>query len=333
MSTTSTRLHGDTRTLVVGVTALVAALGIVSFTAGVPGLMAVGAWALLPGWMSALVPVIVDGGILVFSLVAVVRRARHEGAVFAWSCLAILTLGSVAAQVAHVLLESGAVTATAVAGAVVAGAFPSVVFASTHAILDLAIAPAPKRGQAVQTATGNAGETGEAREQAEAEHVAEAAPAVAEQVVAAVPEVVEQKLPEAVEQPARPQVSTAIEQAPEVVEQAARVEAEQQPSRVEQPARVEAEQQPSRVEQPARPAVVKSSSTPARKPAGTGPAAGAGMVPWTGLNADGQAARQAEAIAAVRAGGSVAGTAKQVGVPRSSLQRWVAAELEEPAAA
>ncbi|MBS3180027.1 MULTISPECIES: helix-turn-helix domain-containing protein [unclassified Pseudoclavibacter] len=279
MSTTSTRLHGDTRTLVVAVTALVAALGIVSFTAGVPGLMAVGAWALLPGWMSALVPVIVDGGILVFSLVAVVRRARHEGAIFAWSCLAILTLGSVAAQVAHVLLESGAVTATAIAGAVVAGAFPSVVFASTHAILDLAIAPAPRRGQHTQTAADDdARETGPAREQVTVEHVVEVVPAAVEHVAVQAPARTEQQVPEVVEQAVRPQASTEVEQATEAVERAA------------------------------RPVVVKASSTPARKPSSTAPAA--------------DTAAREQAVAAVLGGElSQSAAAAKFGVSRATLQR------------
>lgn len=296
MTTTSTRLHGDTRTLVVFVTGLVAALGIVSFTAGVPGLMAVGAWALLPGWMSALVPVIVDGGILVFSLVAVVRRARHEGAVFAWSCLAILTLGSVAAQVAHVLLESGAMTATAIAGAVVAGAFPSVVFASTHAILDLAIAPAPRRGQAGQAAGGDAGETGSEREQVTAEQVVPATLEAVEHVAVRAPTRVEQPMPEVVEQPARPAVEQAVERVPAVTEQ---------------PARADVEQAPVRAEQPARPAATKAPSTPARK------------VPSTSPAADAEAREQA--VASVLGGElSQSAAAARYGVSRATLQRELA---------
>lgn len=296
MNTVSTRLHGDTRTLVVAVTALVAALGIVSFTAGVPGLMAVGAWALLPGWMSALVPVIVDGGILVFSLVAVVRRARHEGAVFAWSCLAILTLGSVAAQVAHVLLESGAITPTAVAGAVVAGAFPSVVFASTHAILDLAIAPAPRRGQRAQTAADDANETGNEREQVGVEQVVPATLEAVEHVAVRAPARVEQPMPAVVEQAARPAAGTALERVPATVEQGGQVDAEQPPVHVQQPD---------------RPVTAKASSTSARKPSSASPAA------------DAEAREQA--VSAVLSGThSQSAASKQFGVSRGTLQRALA---------
>lgn len=309
MSTTSTRLHGDTRRLVVFVTVLVAVLGIVSFTAGVPGLMAVGAWALLPGWMSALVPVIVDGGILVFSLVAVVRRARGEGAVFAWSCLAILTLGSVAAQVAHVLLGSGSVAATAIAGAVVAGAFPSVVFASTHAILDLAIAPAPKRGKHAEDAP-------EQPAEARAVILRETPitrPAVnTEQPARRVERDAERVLPELAEQPAKVTVTVPVADAEQVPATVAREVPEQVerdvPEAVEQPARPVPEA-------PARP----TPNTPAKKAPSTRPSAS---------SAAGERARE-QAVNAVLAGMPKAAAAREFGVARATLQRAVAAAEAE----
>lgn len=318
MTATSTRLHGDTRRLVIFVTVLVAILGVVSFTAGVPGLMAVGAWALLPGWMSALVPVIVDGGILVFSLVAVVRRARGEGSVFAWSCLAILTLGSVAAQVAHVLLGSGSVAATAIAGAVVAGAFPSVVFASTHAILDLAIAPAPKRGK-------HAEQPSEARAVILTERPISRPAVDAKQPARRVERDAETVLPEVREQPAEVAAPAPTVDAEQVTEHASREVPEQVESAVP-----EVTEQPVRPVPavPARPVV----STSAKKAVSTVTATGSGTTAYADLDEDGQAARRAEAVAAVQAGASVAGTAKRLSVPRSSLQRWVAAEAENIAA-
>ncbi|PPF44134.1 hypothetical protein C5B85_10840 [Pseudoclavibacter sp. AY1F1] len=326
MSNTSTRLHGDTRTLVVAVTALVAALGIVSFTAGVPGLMAVGEWALLPGWMSALVPVIVDGGILVFSLVAVVRRARGEGAVFAWSCLAILTLGSVAAQVAHVLLGSNSVAATAIAGAVVAGAFPSVVFASTHAILDLAIAPAPKRGKHVEQ-----GPT-EAPEQS-----AEPRAFILRETPITRPSNDTERPARRVGRDAEKVVPGRAEQPAEVLVPATAVDAEQVTEQIEQDVPEVGVQTARAVSAaPARPVSAAPArpapSSPARKAVSTVTATGSGTTAYADLDEDGQAARRAEAVAAVQAGASVAGTAKRLAVPRSSLQRWVAAEAESIAA-
>lgn len=320
MTSTSTRLHGDTRKLVIFVTGLVAILGIVSFTAGIPGLMAVGEWALLPGWMSALVPVIVDGGILVFSLVAVVRRARGEGSFFAWSCLAILTLGSVAAQVAHVLLGSGSVVATAIAGAVVAGAFPSVVFASTHAILDLAIAPAPKRGKHAEQGPAEATE-----QPSEARAVILTERPISRPAVNA-------------EQPARRVGRDAGEVVSERAEHVAKVtvpvpavdtEPVSEPGEQGAPEQVQ-QDVPEAVEQPARPVPAAPArpapSTPARKAVSTRPSAPPA--------ADEQSREQA--VAAVLAGMPKAQAAREFGVARATLQRAVAAaeaEREHVAAA
>ncbi|WP_068492276.1 helix-turn-helix domain-containing protein [Pseudoclavibacter helvolus] len=184
-------------------------------------------------------------------------------------------------------------TATAIAGAVVAGAFPSVVFASTHAILDLAIAPAPRRGQAVQTVAGDASETGNGREQAGAERVAAAMPKVAEQVAVAAPARREQPVAQDVEQHARAAESAMPEQVPAVAEQGSQNDAEQPPVRVEQAA---------------RPLAAKAPSTSARKPTSTAPAA------------DAEAREQA--VAAVLGGElSQSAAAAKFGVSRATLQR------------
>ncbi|WP_424465421.1 DUF2637 domain-containing protein [Pseudoclavibacter helvolus] len=321
MSTTSTRLHGDTRTLVVAVTTLVAALGIVSFTAGVPGLMAVGEWALLPGWMSALVPVIVDGGILVFSLVAVVRRARGEGAIFAWSCLAILTLGSVAAQVAHVLLGSGSVAATAIAGAVVAGAFPSVVFASTHAILDLAIAPAPKRGKRAEQGPTEA-----------PEQPFEQRALILRESPITRPVVDAERPARRVGRDAETVVLGVREHAAKVTAPVPAVDAEQVSVEVASEVPEGTEQRvPDAAEPAARPvpaAPARSApSIPARKPVSS-PAKTATSTP----PASDDKARE-QAVAAVLSGMPKAAAAREYGVARATLQRAVAAAEAEATAA
>lgn len=142
----SSRLDGDSRQLVTIVIWLTATLAAISFFAGVPGLYTVGVWSGLPGVMPALVPLMLDGGLVIFGLIAIVRRARRETARFAWMMLTILTLLSVTSQVAHVIAAAGmSIRLETVIGAVVAAAFPAVVFAATHSLLDLAIAPAPKK--------------------------------------------------------------------------------------------------------------------------------------------------------------------------------------------
>lgn len=139
------RIQPDSRAVVLTVTWLVGLLAVASFAAGVPGLLAVGRWAQLPDLMTWLVPVLLDGGLVVMALTATVRRARGESARFAFGWLAGLTAASMAGQVAHVLSEPSAVPWQAVAGALLAASFPALVFASTHSLLDLAVAPAPAK--------------------------------------------------------------------------------------------------------------------------------------------------------------------------------------------
>lgn len=142
---TPARIHPDHPALARAVAIAVALLAVTSFIAGVPGLLHVAEWAELPPTLRWVVPVLLDGALLIYGAVAVVQRARREPARFAWGVLAALTAASVAAQVAHVL--AGAETGgwqTAV-GAAVAGAFPALVFASTHTVLGLVVAPAPTR--------------------------------------------------------------------------------------------------------------------------------------------------------------------------------------------
>lgn len=139
-----TRLQADGRPIILTVTWLVGLLALASFAAGVPGLIAVGRWAQI-GPMAYLVPVLLDGGILVMALTSVVKRGRGESAAFAWSLLGALTVASMGAQIAHVLSEPSVGPWTAIAGAALAASFPALVFGSTHALLDLAIAPAPAK--------------------------------------------------------------------------------------------------------------------------------------------------------------------------------------------
>lgn len=149
--TAPTRLQADSRPVIVGVTWAVSVLAMFSFVAGVPGLVAVGRWAQLPGPMAYLVPLLLDLGLAIFAMVATVRRGRGESATFAWSALVTLTLASMGAQVAHVVSEPAAAPWHAIAGALLASSFPAIVFASTHSILDLAIAPAPAKRNARRT--------------------------------------------------------------------------------------------------------------------------------------------------------------------------------------
>ena len=146
--TAPTRLRADSRPVVLTATALIGVLAVAAFLVGVPGLLLVAEWIGLPRALRPLVPIIFDVGLVIYALAAVVRRARGESARFALSALACLTALSVLAQVAHVLVPAVTVTGEVIGGAVAAAVAPLMVFASTHTLLDLAIAPAPQRRRA-----------------------------------------------------------------------------------------------------------------------------------------------------------------------------------------
>lgn len=152
---TPARINPDSPTLVRSVVTAVGVLASASFVAGVPGLLHVASWAQLPSTLRWVVPLLLDGALLIYGAVVVVQRARQERARFAWAVLTSLTAASVAAQVAHVMDTVGGAGWQTTAGAALAGSFPLLVFASTHTVLGLAVAPTPtrKRRAAAQTST------------------------------------------------------------------------------------------------------------------------------------------------------------------------------------
>lgn len=140
------RIDPDSPSLLRVVVTATCTLAAISFTAGVPGLISVAQWAGLEGPLRAVVPAMLDGGLLVYSAVVTVQRSRQESARFAWAVLTLLTLASAAAQVAHVLAVSDRPQWQTIAGAVLAATFPLLVFASTHSVLAVAVAPPVRRG-------------------------------------------------------------------------------------------------------------------------------------------------------------------------------------------
>lgn len=138
-----------TRTGRLGV-GLLAVIAGCSFALGALGLHWAGLLAGLPSTMAWGVPVIIDGGLCVFALAAAHRRAQGQPSLFAWMALGLLTASSMGLQVAHVV-ETMPPGTPQVIGAAVAAAFPLLVFASTHVILEMAIGPAPARSAARRT--------------------------------------------------------------------------------------------------------------------------------------------------------------------------------------
>ena len=140
MTHSPARINPDSRGvlyLAVGITVL---LALASFLLSYAGLVAVAAWAAVPTWLSWAVPVTIDGAILVYTLAALVFRARGEGARMAWLSLSLFTALSVAANAAHAW-DAGQGDPRSGLGAVIAGLAPVAVLLTTHTLARLIIAP------------------------------------------------------------------------------------------------------------------------------------------------------------------------------------------------
>lgn len=151
------RLRPDSRPVVLLATWLVGLLALAAFVMGARGLAQVGAWAGLAGWQVWLVPIVLDIGLGVAALAAVVARARQEPARLARVLLVALTSLSLTGQVAHVLLPAERISPQLIVGAVIAAAAPLTVLASTEVLLSLAIAPPVRRKASKTSKTASAG--------------------------------------------------------------------------------------------------------------------------------------------------------------------------------
>lgn len=141
------RLDPLSRPVALTATVLVGLLGLAAFAMGVPGLVEVATWAGLVSPLGYLLPVVLDGGILISAVAMTVARARREPAGLARATLAGLTGFSIAAQLAHVLVPADTLTPRVVGGALVAALAPAVVFLATEMLLSLAIAPPMRRAR------------------------------------------------------------------------------------------------------------------------------------------------------------------------------------------
>jgi hypothetical protein len=134
------RIDPDTRPVLIVAVVITAALALVSFLLSFSGLVAVADWAAIPSMLAWAVPVTIDGAILVYTLAALVYRARGESARIAWASLSLFTTVSVIGNAAHAA-TNGPGGPQGVLGAVVAGLAPVAVFLTTHTIARLVVAP------------------------------------------------------------------------------------------------------------------------------------------------------------------------------------------------
>lgn len=142
----SARIRPDSPRVAQVVVALVIALGVSALLAGVPAILAAGAAAGLHPWLCPLLAVAIDGALIVYSLVIVVRRSRSESARLPWAATVLLVAGSATIQVVHALDVAGSVSPMRVAGAAVVGVLPLLVAFNSHLLTDLLVeAPKPVR--------------------------------------------------------------------------------------------------------------------------------------------------------------------------------------------
>lgn len=141
------RINPDSRPVLYLVVTVTAVLAAVSFTVSFAGLVAVAAWAAIPGWLGWALPVFIDGAIIVYTMSMLVFRARGESTVFAWTVLLAFAAVSVAANAAHAYGEGDPADWRTWVGAGLAGLAPAGVAVATHTIARLTVAP-PESAQA-----------------------------------------------------------------------------------------------------------------------------------------------------------------------------------------
>ncbi|QWY81876.1 membrane protein [Microbacterium phage Honk] len=140
MSHRPARINPDSLgALVVSVT-LTALLAGVSFLLSFNGLSDAATWANVPAWLAWGIPAYVDGAILVYTVAALIFRARGESARLAWASLALYASLSVAANGVHAW-DAAPEELKAALGVVLAALAPVAVLLTTHTLARLIVAP------------------------------------------------------------------------------------------------------------------------------------------------------------------------------------------------
>ncbi|WDS51691.1 membrane protein [Microbacterium phage Barnstormer] len=137
---TTSRINPDSRAVLVVATVATAALALVSFLLSFNGLADAATWANVPGWLAWAIPAYVDGAILVYTLAALVFRARGESARLEWTALGVFAALSVAANGVHAWATAPA-WLQATLGVLLAALAPVSVVITTHTIARLVVAP------------------------------------------------------------------------------------------------------------------------------------------------------------------------------------------------
>jgi hypothetical protein len=151
---TPARINPDHLAVLIVATVLTALLAGTSFMLSFAALEAVATWAAVPPALTWAVPAFIDAAILVYTLAALVARARGESARAAWSSLALWTIVSVTANALHAWADIPDDVRT-IAGMTIAGLAPIAVLLATHTLADLVVAK-PASAPDARTDTGQA---------------------------------------------------------------------------------------------------------------------------------------------------------------------------------
>lgn len=97
------KINPDSRPVLVTIATGTALVFLASFALSFNALVDVSGWAHVPSWLAWAVPLMLDVALVVYSLSALVRRARGQSARFSWFLLSAFTLVSLLGNAAHSL--------------------------------------------------------------------------------------------------------------------------------------------------------------------------------------------------------------------------------------
>ncbi|WP_339391741.1 DUF2637 domain-containing protein [Brevibacterium metallidurans] len=119
-------------------------VALASFAVSFNGLISAAGWAGAPPVLRSAVPLVVGLSILVFTVAAVVTRARGANSRLSWAAVGLFTAVSTVTNATHALSDGASTamtTASVVAGAGIAGLMPVACFIVTHTAVSVVVAP------------------------------------------------------------------------------------------------------------------------------------------------------------------------------------------------
>lgn len=127
------------------VTVALGLLAVIAFAAGYGSLAEVARWAGLSPWSAWTIPAVIDLGMVVLGMSAMVQRSRREPARLMWSATGVLVSISIAAQVAHSVTTSVTTGWVLVVAVLVACTPPATTLVAAEAALRLVVATPVRR--------------------------------------------------------------------------------------------------------------------------------------------------------------------------------------------